>query len=307
MTLNLLDEVAGRVLLADGAIGTELFRLGLEAGGFGEAWNIERPEQVMAVHKAYYQAGARLLTTNSFRANRPTLVSRGLEERLEEINRKAAEAARAAIDGDGWVLGSIGPFGGFLEPLGATPAAEAFVFFKEQAFALLDGGSDGIVIETMTAKEEVDVAVRAARSAGAPFVVAMMTFGKTRNGYRTMMGVSPEEAVRVCVEAGADIVGSNCGQGLSMEEYAEIVGQLKSYTDKPVIIRPNAGRPDVVGAEIQYSQTPGLMAAQVGALVRAGARIVGGCCGTTPEHIRLFGEALRSIENHQCGPPTKPG
>ncbi len=294
MTHNLLDEVAGGILLADGAIGTELFRLGLEAGGFGEVWNIERPEKVMEVHKAYHEAGARLLTTNSFRANRPTLTAHGLEDRLAEINRRAAEVARAAVNGDGWVMGSIGPFGGFLEPLGAIPAAEALHFFEEQARALLEGGADGIVIETMTAKEEIEVAIQAARAAGAPIVVAMMTYGKTRNGYRTMMGVTPEEAVNVCTAAGADIVGSNCGQGLSMQEYAEIVGRLRSLTDKPVIIRPNAGRPDLQGSEIQYRQTPELMAGEVAALARAGANIIGGCCGTTPEHIRLFGEALRN-------------
>jgi len=298
MTHNLLDEVRRGVLLADGAIGTELFRLGLEAGGFGEAWNIEKPEQVMAVHKAYHEAGARLLTTNSFRANRPTLAAHALDGRLVEINRRAAEVARAAADGDAWVLGSVGPFGGFLEPLGTTPAAEAFTFFQEQAQALLAGGADGIVIETMTAKDELEVAVRAARSAGAQVVVAMMTFGKTRNGYRTMMGVSPEDSVRVCTAAGADIVGSNCGQGLSMEEYAEIVGLLRGLTDKPVIIRPNAGRPDLEGTDIRYRQTPEIMAGQVGALVHAGANIIGGCCGTTPEHIRLFRSALENLSRH---------
>ncbi len=295
MAHNLLDEVGSGVLLADGAIGTELFRLGLEAGGFGEAWNIEKPELVTAVHKAYCEAGARLLTTNSFRANRPTLASHGLDDRLVEINRRAAEVARAAADGIGWVLGSIGPFGGFLEPLGTTPADQAFSFFQEQARALLDGGADGIVIETMTAKDEIDVAVRAARSAGARVVVAMMTFGKTRNGYRTMMGVSPGEAVQVTTAAGADIIGSNCGLGLSMAEYAEIVASLRSLTDKPVIIRPNAGRPDLQGNDVRYHQTPEIMAGQLGALVRAGANIIGGCCGTTPEHIRLFGAALRSL------------
>ncbi len=295
MTEKLLEAVGKGVLLADGAIGTELIRLGLEPGRFGEAWNVEKPEKVKAVHKAYCEAGARLLTTNSFRANRPTLASHGLGGRVAEINRGAAEVARAAADGNAWVLGSIGPFGGFLEPLGETTADQALSIFLEQARALLDGGADGIVIETMTAKEEIEVAVRAARLAGAPVVVAMMTFGRTRNGYRTMMGVSPEEAVRTCTSAGADIVGSNCGEGLSMEEYAEIVSRLRSLTDKPVIIRPNAGRPDLQGSEVQYRQTPEIMAGQLNALVRAGANIIGGCCGTTPEHIRLFRAALDSL------------
>ncbi len=293
MANSLVDAVRNKVLLSDGAMGTELLRLGLEAGGFGEAWNIERPEQVISIHKAYYDAGARLLTTNSFRGNRLTLAAHGLGDKVAEINRGAAEVARAAVNGDGWVLGSIGPLGGFLEPLGTMSEGEALSIFEEQARALLEGGADGIAIETMTAREEIEVAVRAARAAGARLVVAMMTFGKTRNGYRTMMGVTPKDAVRATADA--DIIGSNCGQGLSMGEYAEIVRKLKLHTDKPIIIRPNAGRPDLLGTEVQYHQTPRLMADQVCELLRAGANIVGGCCGTTPEHIRLFGQAIARI------------
>jgi 5-methyltetrahydrofolate--homocysteine methyltransferase len=290
MAQSLVDAVRNGVLLADGAMGTELLRLGLEAGGFGETWNVERPQQVISVHKAYHEAGARLLTTNSFRGNRVTLAAHGLGDQVVEINRRAAEAARAAVNGDGWVLGSIGPFGGFLEPLGTTSEAEALSLFEEQARALLEGGADGIVIETMSAKEEIEVAVRGARAAGARLVVAMMTFGKTRTGYRTMMGVTPQDAIQAAADA--DIVGSNCGQGLSMGQYAEIVNQFKLHTDKPVIIRPNAGRPDLLGTEVQYHQTPRLMAERVCELLRAGANIIGGCCGTTPEHIRLFGQEI---------------
>lgn len=273
-------------------MGTELLRLGLGAGGFGESWNLEAPERVTSVHKAYYQAGARFLTTNSFRGTRSALSAHGLGDRVVEINRKASEAARASLSGEGWVFGSMGPFGEFMEPLGTATAADIHALFEEQARALLEGGADGITIETMTSREEFEVAIRAARSAGARLVVAMMTFGKTRNGYRTMMGVSPEEAVRAGTDAGADILGSNCGQNLSMTEYAEIVRRFRDLTDKPVIVRPNAGRPDLLGPDVQYHQTPRLMAEQVSELVGAGANIIGGCCGTTPEHIRLFGETL---------------
>jgi 5-methyltetrahydrofolate--homocysteine methyltransferase len=293
MRNGLLDAVQGGVVLADGAIGTELLRLGLEAGGFGESWNIEHPERVISVHKAYCEAGARLLTTNSFRGNRATLAGHGLAERVAEINRAAAELARTAAGRKGWVLGSMGPFGGFLEPLGPTSATEALSLFEEQARALLEGGADGIAIETMTARDEFEAAIRAARAAGARLVVAMMTFGKTKSGYRTMMGVSPEEAVEVATAAGADIVGSNCGQGLSMDQYAELVGRFRALTGKPVIIRPNAGQPGLRGGQIQYHETPRTMADQVCELARAGAGIIGGCCGTTPEHIRLFGQALQ--------------
>lgn len=295
MRNSLLDAVRDKVLLADGAIGTELLRLGLGADEFGESWNIEHPERVLSVHKAYCEAGARLLTTNSFRGNRATLASHGLAERVAEINRRAAELARTAADGNGWVLGSIGPFGGFLEPLGPTRASEALSLFEEQARALLEGGADGIAIETMTAKYEFGVAIRAARAAGAGLIVAMMTFGKTKNGFRTMMGVSPEDAVEVATAEGVDAVGSNCGQGLSMTQYAELVGRFRALTDKPVIIRPNAGLPGLLGGQIRYLQTSQTMADGACDLARAGANIIGGCCGTTPEHIRLFGEALKQL------------
>jgi 5-methyltetrahydrofolate--homocysteine methyltransferase len=274
-------------------MGTELLRLGLDAGGFGETWNIEHPERVLSVHKSYCESGARLLTTNSFRGNRATLASHGMTEKVVEINRRAAELARAAMNGNGWVLGSMGPFGGFLEPLGPTSANEARSLFEEQARALLEGGADGIAIETMTAREEFEAAIRAARAAGAILVVAMMTFGKTKNGYRTMMGVSPEDMIEAATAAGADVVGSNCGQGLTMEQYAELVGRLRALTGKPIIIRPNAGQPDLLGGRVRYHQIPQSMADRVSDLVRAGANIIGGCCGTTPEHIRLFGEELR--------------
>ncbi len=293
MVQNVLDAIKGEVLLADGAIGTELLRLGLESGGFGELWNVERPKAVRSVYEAYCKAGARLLTTNSFRANPHSLASHHLEDRVVELNREAAKVAREAAAGKAWVLGSIGPFGGFLEPLGQTTSGEALAFFTTQAGALLEGGADGIVIETMTAVDELEIAIRAARAAGARVIAAMMTFGRARGNFRTMMGVAPEQAVKRMEEAGADIVGSNCGDGLSMEDYVDLVRILRSLTEKPVIIRPNAGRPDLMESGFQYRQTPELMASQVKELVKAGANIIGGCCGTTPEHIRLFGEAIR--------------
>ncbi len=294
MNISLMDALGKGCLLADGAMGTELFHRGLEPGGFGELWNIEKPESVRSVHAAYCESGARFLTTNSFRANRQTLSSHHLEARTVEINRRAAQLAAEAAQGRAWVFGSIGPFGGFLEPLGSTTREEALAFFTEQARALLEGGADGIVVETMAATDECEAAIRAARAAGARVVVAMMTFGRSKGRFRTMMGVPPGDAVPAMTEAGADIVGSNCGEGLSMGDYADLVGEIRSLTAKPVIIRPNAGRPDLVGSETQYKQTPELMASQVKDLARAGANIIGGCCGTTPAHIRLFGQAINT-------------
>ncbi len=291
---TLLERVKRGLLLSDGAIGTELQKLGLEAGAFGELWNVEHPDRVQAVHEAYREAGAELFTTNSFRSNRLSLAGQGLADRAGELSRCAAEVARAAAGPDAWIAGSVGPFGGFLEPLGETQAAEARAAFLEQARALLEGGADAIVVETMSALDEAETAVRAAREAGAPAVIALMTFDRGAGGYRTMMGTRPADAARALRSAGADIVGTNCGTGLSVEDYAEIVREISSAIDCPVEVRPNAGSPELVDGRIHYRQEASLMARSIAALVEAGAAIVGGCCGTTPEHIRAFRTALQS-------------
>lgn len=286
-------------LLADGAIGTELQRRGLEPGACAEAWNIQRPDTVEEVHRAYVEAGARFLTTNSFRGTRFALAGFGLGDRAADVNRRAAELARRAAADKAWVLGSIGPFGGFLEPFGDTSPDELYRWFLEQATALLEGGADGIVLETMAAREEVSVGIRAARAAGATLVAAMMTFEKGKEGCRTMMGVSPGDAAKFMADDGADVVGSNCGTGLSMPDYAAIAAGFRSATDKPVLIRPNAGSPELVADRIVYRQAPAAMAAEVRSLVDAGANIIGGCCGTTPEHIRAFAAELHGGAEHE--------
>jgi 5-methyltetrahydrofolate--homocysteine methyltransferase len=295
MALDLLESLKTQILLSDGAIGTELQRMGLKPGANAELWNIEDPEKVKALHRAYLGAGARLLTTNSFRGSRMALCSYGLETQVEELNRAAAALAREVAADKAWVMGSIGPFGGILEPLGETSPQEAFDGFKEQAQALLAGGADFILIETMTSAEETDLAIRAARDAGARRVISMMTFEKVRDGYRTMMGLSPQQAVETMDHAGADVMGCNCGTQLEMEDHEEIVRLMRGGTSKPIIVQPNAGQPELVGTEIVYRRTPEEMAARVPDLIRAGASIVGGCCGTTPEHIQLFGEALDKL------------
>lgn len=295
MKSDILESLQTQILLSDGSIGTQLQRMGLEPGANGELWNVDHPESVKSLHRAYLEAGSRLLTTNSFRGNRLALSQYGLEARTDELNRAASALAREAAAGRAWVMGSIGPFGGFLEPLGDTRAEEAFEAFREQARALLTGGADFIIIETMTAVEEVDLAIRAAREAGAAIVFAMMTFARSRDGFRTMMGVSPQQAAEAMDHAGADVIGCNCGTALEMEDHDHVVRALRSFTSKPIIVQPNAGQPELVGTEIVYRRSPESMAAKIPDLVRSGANIVGGCCGTTPEHIRLFGEKLREL------------
>ena len=215
---TILNKLSTGIVVADGAMGTELQRMGLEAGVCGELWNVECPDRVRAVHEAYVDAGAELITTNTFRGSRLALKQYGLESRVAQSNHAAAAIARQAAGDKAWVVGSVGPFGGFLEPLGEASVDAVFKGFVEQVSALLEGGVDAILIETMTAVEELRVAIEAAREAGAPVVMATMAFDKVRDGYRTMMGVSPKSASRVAVETGVDVFGCNCGAGLGLED-----------------------------------------------------------------------------------------
>ncbi|HXG91107.1 MAG TPA: homocysteine S-methyltransferase family protein [Blastocatellia bacterium] len=290
---ELLEAIAGKIIIADGAIGTELQRAGLEPTACCESWNLDYPERVAAIHRAYIEAGARLITTNSFRANRLALAQFGLESRVEEINQSAVRIARDAAGNRAWVMGSIGPLGGLLKPLGEISIEDAFGVFIEQAHALVASGVDAIIIETMTGAQELKIAARAAREAGAAIVIASMAFDKDHHGYKTMLGVSVEQAIQAMAEANADVVGTNCGANIAMSDYVEIVRRMRFYTDKPIIAEPNAGQPDIVEGKIVYKQTPESMEAVIEELIGAGANVIGGCCGTTPEHIRMFGENLK--------------
>jgi 5-methyltetrahydrofolate--homocysteine methyltransferase len=296
MRVNILDSLQSCAHLSDGAIGTELQRMGLEPGACSEVWNIEQPEKIRSLHRAYVDAGAQFLTTNSFRANRFALGHYGLESRVGEFNRSAAALAREVAGEELVVMGSMGPFGGFLEPWGESSKEDVLAAFLEQARALLAGGAQAILIETMSAIEEIELAIHAAREAGAPMVFSTMTFSKAKDGYRTMMGVTPRQAATAMDQFGADVVGCNCGTDLEMEDHEQIVRQLRLATRKPILVQPNAGEPELVGMEIVYRRPAVSMAERVPGLIRGGANIVGGCCGTRPEHIRLFGEELKELE-----------
>jgi 5-methyltetrahydrofolate--homocysteine methyltransferase len=295
MESTILEALAARVLVADGGMGTELQRLGLEPGVCGELWNLECPDKVRGVHQAYVAAGAELITTNTFRGSRLALKEHGLAARVAAINHEAAAIARQAAGDKAWVVGSVGPFGGFLEPLGETPAEQLFDGFVEQVTALLETGVDAILIETMTSLEELKLAIGAARTAAASVVMATMAFDKVRDGYKTLMGVSPEVAGRVAVDSGADVFGCNCGAGLEVRDYVEIVRQVKIGFDGPLLVQANAGQPELVASQVIYGLTPHKMGAEVENLVGAGASVIGGCCGTTPEHIREVAEAVHAL------------
>jgi 5-methyltetrahydrofolate--homocysteine methyltransferase len=292
MPSRLLDRISAGVLVADGAMGTELQRAGLRPGQPGEAWNADRPAAVEAIHRAYADAGSDIVLSNTFGANPWVLKRYQLADRFEELARAGAALARRAVGPGTFVLGDIGPSGDLIAPLGTATLAGFHDGFFRQATALLDGGADGIIVETMSAIEEVVEGVKAAREAGAEVVVGSLAFDRTKDGnFRTMMGVKPEQAARALAEAGASVVAANCGTNMSIEDYARLAAVLVAASACPVMIQPNAGRPELVEGKAVYRLSPEDFGAAMRAVVAAGARIVGGCCGTTPAHIA----ALRGV------------
>ena len=292
--IKLLDALKTRILLGDGAMGTQLQLAGLESGGCGEAWNVDHPERVLKIQRGYVEAGSDILLTNTFGASRIMLNRHDEGERTVEINRCAVEVAREALAGRGYVLGDIGPFGGLMEPYGEIPRDEVERAFREQARALIQAGADGIIVETQTALEELEIAIAAAHEAGAPVIIGSVAFDKMvdEDDVRTMMGISPEMAAEFMVERGCHILGLNCGTGVDMKMAANVVKRYHKISGLPVMAQPNAGQPVLINLKVVYNETPEEMAAGLPGLLDAGAQIVGGCCGSTPDHIRKFRHIL---------------
>jgi len=297
--MNLLEESTRRTLLADGAMGTQLQQAGLEPGGCGEAWNLDAPERVLAIQRRYVAAGSDLLLTNTFGASRVMLERYGHEDRLARINAAAVRIAREAFgERPGFVVGDIGPFGGLLEPLGDVSVERVRAAFREQASALVDAGADAILIETQTALEELELGIEAARAAGARVLIGSLAFDRTFDGEdaRTMMGVAPEQAAEFLVERGVDVVGLNCGTGIDLSMAADVVTRYRSVCDRPLWVKPNAGQPVLENLQVVYKETPDEMASGLARLLELGVAVVGGCCGSTPDHIRRFREELDSTQ-----------
>ena len=277
-------------------MGTQLMARGLASGACGMTWNLDRPGDVGGIHQAYRNAGCDLVTTNSFGGSRFALQPHGLAGRVVELNRAAARVARAADGNSGWVLGDVGPFGDFLEPVGDVSADELRAAFQAQITALLEGGVDAILVETMSDPAEAVVGVEAAKACDKNIpVIVTYSFQETAPGeFRTMMGTTVAEAMQRAIAAGADIVGTNCGTALSLADYLELTGQMVAAAGKtPVIVQPNAGSPHTENGNTIYLATPEEMAATAKRLLAAGARIIGGCCGTTPAHLAAMSRAVR--------------
>ena len=292
-SLTIPERLAqGGCLISDGATGTYLQQHGLEPGGCPEAFNATHPDVVKGMAKAYFDAGSDMVLTNSFGGSKFMQKKYGFGDRVREFDRLAAEHARSQTPAGCYVIGSVGPTGEFLEPLGEVSEAEMYDAFVEQITALEEGGADGLVIETMTAVEESALAIKAAREHTNLTVIATMTFDKGPRGFFTMMGVPPERGVKELEGAGADIVGANCGNGIDV--MVELARELRAATDGYLLIHSNAGIPAIKGGQIVYPETPAYMAERFETLVRdVGVNIVGGCCGTAPDHIRTLVETLR--------------
>ncbi len=284
----------GRILVSDGAWGTFLYKKGMKAGECPELWCINRFDDVKDIAKSYLDAGADMVETNSFGGTSYKLALYSLENRTEEINEAAAKASRAAAGDDKWVIASIGPTGKMLITEEVTED-ELYEAFKQQAMALEKGGADAVCIETMSDKDEAVLAIRAAKENTKCEVICTFTFEKTvRGDYRTMMGLSPENAAKAAVEAGADIIGTNCGNG--MERMIDIVKTMReAVPDAPILVHANAGLPTNTDGVDVYPETPETMASYVKGLINAGANIIGGCCGTTPAHIQAVKEAAAKL------------
>ena len=289
---SILERLSrGDILISDGATGTYLQDRGLEPGGCPEEFNASHPEIVRGMATAYFEAGSDMVLTNSFGGNRFMLKKYGYGDRLREFNRLASEHARSAAPPGGYVVGSVGPSGEFLEPLGEVTETEMFEAFVEQVTALEEGGADAVVVETMTALEEATLAIRAAKEHTGLTVMATMVFDKGPRGFFTMMGVTPARAATELSAAGADVVGSNCGNGI--EGMVEVAKEMRQATDGYMLVHSNAGRPERRNGEVVDPEGPDWMAERFQALVEAGVNIVGGCCGTTPDHIRALSGRLR--------------
>jgi 5-methyltetrahydrofolate--homocysteine methyltransferase len=291
---KIIDQIkAGKTLVSDGAWGTFLQKKGLQPGECPELWNLSKPGEVFEIAKSYVDAGANMIETNSFGGSSFKLEKYGLADKVFEINKAAAEISRKAA-GDKFVLGSVGPTGKILI-MGDVSEEELYDSFKEQCLALEAGGVDAIIIETMTDLDEARIAIRAAKENTGCEVFCTMTFEKTVQGeYRSMMGVSPTDMVETLGNAGADLLGANCGNGI--ENMIGIVEEIRKADPKvPILIHANAGMPHYHDGQTIFPETPVEMASRVNQLISVGANIIGGCCGTTPEHICKVREAVDKV------------
>ena len=293
-----LERLKNEILISDGAIGTMLQAVGYSPGACPEEWGISNQGKLQSIHRSYLEAGADILLTNTLGGSRFKLGKYNLSEQTYSINKRAAEIVAEVVGDAAYVAGDIGPTGEFMEPIGLIKEHEFYDAFAEQAYGLRDGGVDVIIIETMMAMDEMQTAIKAAKEITGLPVIASMSFNvisSSENGsytFKTMMGVDTKQAAVGMVESGADVIGANCGDVL-MAQMPALIEELHSAVDTYIIVQANAGRPQIIDGETVFSQSPDEIASGVETVVKAGANIIGGCCGTTPEHIRQIAQKVK--------------
>lgn len=276
------------VILLDGAIGTELDKRGV----MGRASNnLDAPEIVLEILQEYAACGCDVLTTNTLTMNRIYIETHNVGVSVRDINKAGAELARQAAGKDRYVLGDLSSTGQLLEPYGTYKESQFYGAFREQAEILVESGVDGFIIETVFDLREALCALRACKENFSLPVMVSIAFDTEQKGGRTMMGDSAEQCARSLMEAGADAIGANCGR-LDPDQMAVVISEIRSATSLPVLAQPNAGLPKLIGDKTIFEMAPAQFAEGIAACRRAGAKLVGGCCGTTPEHIRAVAEML---------------
>ncbi len=295
MNKRLLAALQERLLLADGAMGTVLQNRGLETGECQEEWNISHREEIKNIHAAYLHAGCDLILTNTFGGNRFCLRKFGREDKVKEFNKAGVGIVKELVKDsqETFIVGDVGPTGEFMEPLGTVTFETLCEVFREQVFVLAEEGVDALIIETMSDLQEARAAIKAAKETDLPVLVSL-SFNPGQRGFRTMMGLDVPLAVQGLTEAGADVLGTNCGE-VNLQEMAEIIKEMRSLTDKPLLAQPNAGKPTLIEGKTTYNQSPEEMSADVKKLMEAGVNIIGGCCGTTPDHLARMAQVIKCM------------
>jgi|Deesub1362B_J571_1020462.scaffolds.fasta_scaffold00986_3 5-methyltetrahydrofolate--homocysteine methyltransferase len=291
---SILNSIKKKIVLLDGANGSQLIKLGLPKGTCPELWNLEKPEIVKSVHEKYFKAGSDAVLTNTFGGNKLKLSQYGLEEKVYEINFKGAQLACGVKPANKYVGGDIGPTGKFLEPHGPYTIEEFEKIFYEQTLALIEGGVDFIIIETMYDLKEAICALKAAKKACDLPVFVSLTFNKTKRGFFTLMGNSVEEVVKRIEMEGADGIGANCT--LNSREMIPLAEEMKRYTNLPLIIQANAGQPFIdAEGNINYEQTINDYVKYIPDIIKKGANVIGGCCGTDAQYIEKIAKIIACL------------
>ncbi len=298
MSEAFLKKLAEEVLVMSGATGTMLHQVGANLGGCIGQWIVDHPEVYRDLVKDYFRVGCDIVAAATFTLNRISLGKFGLADKVKELNQGVVRIIKAVQPPQGLVAGDLGPTGKILRPLGELDPEELLKVYSEQAEALAESGVEIIYILTMFDLEETVIALRAAKTHTSLPVMASLAFNPAPQGYRTMMGVSPEQAAERLEAEGADVIGANCG-GINLEQMAEVIGLMKAHCKKPLIAKPNAGSPKLEEGREKYAAGPEQFAQNVGNWIRKGARIVSACCGSSPLHLKEIAKEVKKLRRIQ--------